>query len=187
MRCRGSRRRSPFSAVPGAGRENSRTILRSHRQSRRGGRVHVVTGGGPGVMEAAFKGAIAAAQNGGAEHRVAHGAATESVRHDFPALPLLLRQEGHARQIRHSLRAPARGFGTVDELFETVTLIQTHKIRPFRSSSWAELLGGLLDWLRSRALRRGSSHERSGLFQRHGPTRRGGGPDHGLLPGGTWT
>jgi hypothetical protein len=45
------------------------------------------------------------------------------------------------------------GFGTVDELFETVTLIQTHKIRPFPvilvgKNYWQ----GLLEWLRSRAL-----------------------------------
>jgi uncharacterized protein (TIGR00730 family) len=45
------------------------------------------------------------------------------------------------------------GFGTVDELFETVTLIQTHKIRPFPvilvgRSYWQ----GLLEWLREQAL-----------------------------------
>ncbi len=45
------------------------------------------------------------------------------------------------------------GFGTVDELFETVTLIQTHKIRPFPvilvgRSYWQ----GLLEWMREQAL-----------------------------------
>ena len=42
------------------------------------------------------------------------------------------------------------GFGTMDELFESMTLIQTHKIRPFPvilvgSEYWK----GLLDWMRS--------------------------------------
>ena len=45
------------------------------------------------------------------------------------------------------------GFGTIDELFETVTLIQTHKIRPFPvilvgRNYWR----GLLEWLREQAL-----------------------------------
>ena len=41
------------------------------------------------------------------------------------------------------------GFGTMDELFESITLIQTHKIKPFPvilvgSNYWK----GLLDWMR---------------------------------------
>lgn len=48
------------------------------------------------------------------------------------------------------------GFGTMDELFESVTLIQTKKIRPFPvilvgSDYWK----GLLDWLRDVVLREG--------------------------------
>jgi uncharacterized protein (TIGR00730 family) len=42
------------------------------------------------------------------------------------------------------------GFGTLDELFEATTLVQTHRIRPFPvvllgSAYWQ----GLLDWLRA--------------------------------------
>lgn len=45
------------------------------------------------------------------------------------------------------------GFGTLDELFEAVTLIQTHRIRPLPvilvgSSYWS----GLLDWIKERLL-----------------------------------
>jgi len=47
------------------------------------------------------------------------------------------------------------GLGTLDELTEVLTLIQTHKIRPFPvvlydSTYW----GGFMDWLRNFALAR---------------------------------
>jgi uncharacterized protein (TIGR00730 family) len=46
------------------------------------------------------------------------------------------------------------GFGTMDELFESITLIQTHKIRPFPvilvgSEYWK----GLLDWIKGVVLK----------------------------------
>ena len=45
------------------------------------------------------------------------------------------------------------GFGTMDELFEVMTLVQTRRIRPFPiimvgTDHW----GGLLDWIRSQLL-----------------------------------
>jgi hypothetical protein len=48
------------------------------------------------------------------------------------------------------------GFGTMDELLESVTLIQTHKIKPFPvilvgSNYWR----GLLEWLREVVLKEG--------------------------------
>ncbi|HEX7927759.1 MAG TPA: TIGR00730 family Rossman fold protein, partial [bacterium] len=52
------------------------------------------------------------------------------------------------------------GFGTLDEVFETLTLIQTHKIRPFPviligKAYW----GGLVTWLRERMLAEGMIRE----------------------------
>jgi hypothetical protein len=48
------------------------------------------------------------------------------------------------------------GFGTMDELFEALTLIQTHKIKPFPvyllgKSYW----GGLIDWLKDVMVKEG--------------------------------
>ena len=45
------------------------------------------------------------------------------------------------------------GFGTLDELFETITLVQTQKIKPLpiilmRSEFWS----GLMEWIRGRLL-----------------------------------
>jgi uncharacterized protein (TIGR00730 family) len=49
------------------------------------------------------------------------------------------------------------GFGTFDELFEAVTLVQTHKVTQFPlvlvgKDYW----GGLLEWIRSTALKHGT-------------------------------
>ena len=45
------------------------------------------------------------------------------------------------------------GFGTLDELFEAVTLVQTHRIKPFPlilvgSDYWT----GLMDWIKTKLL-----------------------------------
>ena len=41
------------------------------------------------------------------------------------------------------------GFGTLDELFETLTLVQTHKVRPMPIVLMGEAYwAGLIDWLR---------------------------------------
>ena len=52
------------------------------------------------------------------------------------------------------------GFGSMDELFESLTLIQTKKIKPFPiilvgSSFW----GGLVDWIREQLLGNGKIAE----------------------------
>jgi len=114
----------------------------------------VITGGGPGLMEAANRGARdAGALSIGCNIELPH-------EQDFNAyvdLPLRF-HHFYARKVMFVRYASAfligpGGFGTLDELFEALTLIQTGTIRSFP----VVLLGdgewdGLLDWLRTRAL-----------------------------------
>ena len=121
----------------------------------------IVTGGGGGLMEAANRGARdAGATSVGCNITLPH----EQAFNEY--LDVALRF-GHffARKVMFVRFASAfviapGGFGTLDELFESLTLIQTRTIRHFP----VVLLGGeewdgLLDWLRSRALADGRISE----------------------------
>ncbi len=114
----------------------------------------VITGGGPGLMEAANRGAReAGALSVGCNIELPHEQAPN------PYLDIGLRfRHFFARKVMFVRYACAfvicpGGFGTLDELFEALTLIQTATIHHFP----AILLGegewdGLLAWLRQRAL-----------------------------------
>jgi len=117
----------------------------------------IITGGGPGVMEAANRGAQEA--NG-----VSIGLNIEI---PFEQLPnpyidkLISFRYFFVRKvmfIKYSIAFVIMpgGFGTMDELFEALTLIQTHKIKPFPvymvgKDYWK----GLIDWLKERMLGEG--------------------------------
>jgi uncharacterized protein (TIGR00730 family) len=114
----------------------------------------VMTGGGPGVMEAANKGAYEA---GG----VSIGLNIELPNQQAPnryLTKLVNFQHFFVRKVifvKHSIAfviLPG-GFGTLDELFESVMLIQTQKIKPFPvilvcNEYWRGLLGWLSDPVR---------------------------------------
>jgi uncharacterized protein (TIGR00730 family) len=114
----------------------------------------IITGGGPGIMEAANKGALKAGVTSIGlnielpEEQVCNVYTTKSItfRH-FYVRKLMLVKDAAAFIIMPG------GLGTLDELAEILTLIQTHKIKPFPvilfdSSFWK----GLLDWLRGTVL-----------------------------------
>lgn len=116
----------------------------------------VITGGGPGIMEAANKGAHFA------------GGKSVGLNIDLPfeqaANPFIdqdkfinfnyffVRKVMFMKYAQGYIILPG-GFGTMDELFEAITLIQTHKLVRFpivmvSSDYW----GGLVDWIKQRML-----------------------------------
>ncbi len=114
----------------------------------------VITGGGPGIMEAANRGAFEA---GGVSVGLGIELPFEQGMNDWVDLGVNFRYF-FARKTMFVKYAQAfvvfpGGFGTFDELFESLTLVQTGKVTSFPvvlmgTAYW----GGLLDWLRSTVL-----------------------------------
>jgi uncharacterized protein (TIGR00730 family) len=110
----------------------------------------VLTGGGPGIMEAASKGAL---EGGGLSVGLNIDLPQEQAPNPYLGMLLNFRYffVRKVMFVKYSVGfviAPG-GFGTLDELFEATTLIQTRRIQPFPvillgSTYW----GGLVDWLR---------------------------------------
>ncbi|HTW41082.1 MAG TPA: TIGR00730 family Rossman fold protein [Solirubrobacteraceae bacterium] len=114
----------------------------------------VITGGGPGIMEAANRGARdVGALSVGCNIELPH----EQAPNRYLDISLRFRHF-FARKVMFVRYASAfvicpGGYGTLDELFECLTLIQTQTIRHFPvilvgDGEWR----GLVDWLRAHAL-----------------------------------
>ena len=117
----------------------------------------VITGGGPGVMEAANKGAISA---GGKSIGLNIELPLEQKPNPYTNITLNFRYF-FVRKVMFVKYAVAYiilpgGFGTMDELLESITLIQTKKIKPFPvilvgSNYWR----GFLEWIKEVVLKEG--------------------------------
>jgi len=114
----------------------------------------VITGGGGGVMEAANKGA---AEAGGVSVGLNIVLPFEQKPNRYSNIKLefkyfFIRKVMFVKYAMAYIIMPG-GFGTLDELFESVTLIQTRRIKPFPvilvgSDYWS----GLIEWVKSRLL-----------------------------------
>jgi uncharacterized protein (TIGR00730 family) len=116
----------------------------------------IVSGGGPGVMEAANKGARRAGVTSVGlnislpEEQVCNPYATKSITFNH----FFIRKVMLVKYAVAFVIMPG-GLGTLDELTEVLTLMQTHKIKPFPIVLFnSEFWKGFLDWLRGFVLSR---------------------------------
>jgi uncharacterized protein (TIGR00730 family) len=117
--------------------------------ARRG--IAVITGGGPGIMEAVNRGA---AQAGGTSIGLGIELPFEETLNKWVNLGMtfryfFVRKTMFVKYSQGTICFPG-GFGTMDELFELITLIQTQKIKRapvvlFGSDYWR----GLMDWMKN--------------------------------------
>jgi uncharacterized protein (TIGR00730 family) len=131
-----------------------RTVTIARKLAENG--FNVLTGGGPGIMEAGNKGA----REGGARSiglNIMLPMEQEpnpyaNVKLDFQYF--FVRKVMFVKYGQAYIGMPG-GLGTLDEIFEALTLIQTHRIKPFPvilvgKDYWS----GLADWIRSTLLAR---------------------------------
>jgi uncharacterized protein (TIGR00730 family) len=124
----------------------------------------VITGGGPGVMEAANRGCHeAGGLSIGCNIELPHEQAVNAYVDLAVEFRYFFARKTMFVKYADGFAIFPGGFGTLDELFESLTLIQTGKIRHFPVVLvGTEYWGGLLDWLRREAVARGAL-ERSDL------------------------
>lgn len=126
----------------------------------------VITGGGPGAMEAANKGALEA---GGVSVGLGIELPFEQGLNQYVDIGLnfryfFVRKMMFVKYAQGFVVLPG-GLGTLDELFEALTLVQTQKVTRFPivlfgSGYW----GGLVDWLKNTLVAQGKAAEKDLLL-----------------------
>jgi uncharacterized protein (TIGR00730 family) len=124
--------------------------------------IPVITGGGPGVMEGANKGCFSSSS---ASVGLNISLPFEQVPNPYQNISLEFRYFFVRKFmfVKHAVGFVIfpGGYGTMDELFEALTLVQTSKVKPFP----IVLLGtdywqGLIDWMKNTMLANGCINER---------------------------
>ena len=129
-------------------REFARTVARYSARCAKADQLYICTGGGPGIMEAASRGAHdEGALNVGLNIALPHEQAANpyvSPELSFKFHYFALRKMHFMMRAKALLAFPG-GFGTLDELFEVITLVQCKKAKPvpillFGSDYWKRLI-----------------------------------------------
>ncbi|HKP38851.1 MAG TPA: TIGR00730 family Rossman fold protein [Pyrinomonadaceae bacterium] len=143
----GSARTSPQDPVYKAAQETAALLVKAG--------FAVITGGGPGIMEAANRGALEAGGTSiGCNIELPH----EQKSNDYLTLSLkfkyfFVRKMMFVKYSDAFIIFPG-GFGTLDELFEALTLIQTRKIHHFPVVLYgSEYWEGMMAWLKGPMLK----------------------------------
>ena len=142
----GSARTPPDDPMYAAARETAAEFAR--------GGYAVITGGGPGIMEAANRGARdAGGLSIGCNIELPHEqGANPYLDVDIEFRYFFVRKTMFVKYAEAFVIFPG-GFGTLDELFESLTLIQTGKVRGFPTVLYGrDYWQGLIDWVAGRVL-----------------------------------
>lgn len=132
-----------------------KTVVIARKLAQNG--YHVITGGGPGTMEAGNKGAR---EGGGKSVGLNIRLPLEQLPNAYADIKVdfeyfFVRKVMFVKYAQAYVGMPG-GFGTMDEVFEALTLIQTRRIKPFPvilvgSSYW----NGLIEWVKATLVHRG--------------------------------
>jgi uncharacterized protein (TIGR00730 family) len=128
----------------------------------------VVTGGGPGIMAAANKGAYqAGGRSIGLNIDLPHEQAPNEYQTDELRFKYFFVRKVMLVKYSTAFVVFPGGFGTIDELFEALTLVQTKRITPFPVFLvGVEFWRGLVQWLQGTLVRAGTiSSEDLHLFK----------------------